>query len=62
MSDFAVNKSVQQSRSFSMNQLMKMHREVVNLDLAVRSEPDKYAQGSLIDLLLLRMVSEDGNT
>jgi len=61
-SDFAVNKSVQQSRSFSMNQLMKMHREVVNLDLAIRSEPDKYSQGSLIDLLLLRMVSEDRNT
>ena len=61
-SDFAVNKSVQQSRSFSMNQLMKMHREVVNLDLAVRSEPDKYSQGSLIDLLLLKMVSEDRNT
>ena len=56
-SDFAVNKSVDQSRGFSMKQLIKMHKEVVNLDLAVRSETDKYSQGSLIDLLLLRMVS-----
>lgn len=55
-SDFAVNKSIEQSRSFSMKQLIKMHTEIVNLDLTVRAEPDKYAQGSLIDLLLLRMV------
>ncbi len=57
-SDFAVNKSVDQSRSFSMKQLIRMHTQVVNLDLEVRAEPDKYSQGSLIDLLLLRMVSE----